>query len=114
MAEQYVEVNLPYFKQGDDLGWALENSTTAQEAFLKHAEMLREAADKLTTIAKYLEEVEKENVYADTHHIGMTLPDDLATLLIDKELVEPDPWDGEDEWEEEEDDDDLDEENETE
>lgn len=85
---KYVNLWLNYFKQGDDMYCCLENTDTLQEAFTSHAELMRSVAMHLEEVASYLKGHEdKIEIHADTHHIGIELPTDLANLLIEKELV---------------------------
>ena len=84
-----VELHLPYFKQGDDLGFFLEKCKNPLDALLSHAEMLESAAYVLREIASHLgtTSLEEVEIEADCHFITLTLPENVANVLLDKELV---------------------------
>jgi len=81
----YVEVCLPYYKQGDDLAHCLEGATP-YEALLKHADMMNDTKNILLQIAEVIKEDNIE-IEADTHHIGLTVSEAIANLLVEKELA---------------------------
>lgn len=82
----YVEVWLPYFKQGDDLANCLDITNTPTQAMNRHAKMLRDSAKVLENIGARIYGAEVK-IDAETHFIGMTLTKDLAQSLIDTGLV---------------------------
>lgn len=82
----YVEVWLPYFKQGDDLAHCLDVTNTPTEAMNKHAEMLRVAAEVLENVGALIYGHEVK-VDADTHLIGLSLSKDLSQTLVDAKLA---------------------------
>ena len=77
---------LPYYKQGDDLAHCLKDNGP-QQALREHAEVLMCAAKQLTDIADLVGDTEIE-LDADTHHIGISGPQELLDLLVEKELVD--------------------------
>lgn len=121
------ELDLPYYKRGDDLGFALrsvtENKTgtpaseLARDAFLQHAEMLEMVAKDLRTLAENAIPMGIEIENADTHFIGLTGPDDMMERLGNSciSLSNAHYWDDDedemydDSHDEEEEEDDLDE-----
>ena len=42
---KHLTIHLPYFKQGNDLGFYLRVTKTNEEALESHAKMLKEASD---------------------------------------------------------------------
>lgn len=87
---KYLEIHLPYFKQGDDLNCCLDSEKTKREAFFAHAEMLNYAASQLKKIGELIDETVE--VDADTHHIGINCSDEIAEKLISLELAEVPEW----------------------
>lgn len=81
------EFNLPYFKQGDDLGFFLEHEKTQAEAFRNHAGMMAYTFERLEKMADFLEAHPKAEIEidADTHCIFVTGPTDLLDPLTQGE-----------------------------
>lgn len=94
-----AEIHLPYYKQGDDLRYHLDNSESFEAALKAHAEQLEAAAAVLREVR---ERVDGEDITlnADTHWIGIEGPDDLIDSLIASGLAHHDPF--EDEYEDDE------------
>ena len=67
------EFQLPYFKQGDDLGHFLREGLSPTEALLANAENLRGAAAMCEELAKRLQGITVK-IDADTHTIRVTGP----------------------------------------
>lgn len=86
----YVDVWLPYYKQGDDLHSCLEGNAP-WEAMRKHANMLGCAQHILENISTYIEGQEVE-VHADTHHIGLEVSKELADILVKEKLATFSDW----------------------
>ena len=88
------EIWLPYFKQGDDLSEALENSKTNEEALEAHAQRLDDAAKILRKIK---EEIKGQDVEIDagTHMITITAPGKLIDKLVSLDLASEFDLDGE-------------------
>lgn len=80
-----VEIHLPYFKQGDDLGSFLKECSPA-EAFLNHAAMLECAVEQLKSIAAMINNKEVE-VDADTQSILISGDTALMNKLIESNLA---------------------------
>jgi hypothetical protein len=82
----YVEVWLPYFKQGDDLANYLNDCETPTEAMNQHAEMLRQSALQLDNIAALIAGKNSE-IYANTHHISLITDNETAKALVEANLA---------------------------
>ncbi len=81
------ELQLPYFKQGDDLGFFLTITTTPSEAFLAHAEMLEGTAKLLRRVAAVAVECPGIEVDADCHMISVTGPVAGLAGLVQDEIL---------------------------
>ena len=102
-----VDINLGYYKQGDDLYNCLEECDNAVEAFRSHSVQMIAVSEHLNKIADMIEGHEVE-VSADVHFINITCDEELAQKLIDAELADKDPMEDEmedDDWEDDDDDD---------
>lgn len=90
-----VEVHLPYFKQGYDLGHYLEDSTN-EEALEADAAMLKLASEMLLKIKDIIKGNENVKIDADTHMIIISGDDGIMNKLIEENLAEENDWgDGE-------------------
>jgi len=68
----WCRIDLPYFKQGDDLGHFVNQSDgDVEKGLLSHAEMLRGAAQILEDIASLVSkhEADRVEIEADCHSI---------------------------------------------
>lgn len=95
-----VDIWLPYFKQGDDLGHCLDYFKGDIPAALEaDASNLKAAAQTLLRIKEIIEETDttdQVSIYADTHHIDLTGPDDVIQCLINEGIgEEPEYWEEE-------------------
>lgn len=83
--QEYAELRLPIFKQGDDLGehWRTEKDTKA--ALLAYAKRLRAATSMVERLAKHAVEIEQ----ADTHYILVSGPGRVIRGLIEDGLLTP-------------------------
>lgn len=112
---------LGYFKQGDDMNHCLtETENNIIKAFETHAELMLSVADHLKGVAKCLGKVSPGNlkeieVFADTHHIGISGPASIIDELVTLELATIEDYgdededdfedDDEEEWDDEDDED---------
>jgi hypothetical protein len=94
-------LNLPYFKQGDDLAWAMDKKETDTEAFELHAEMLENAVFLLRKCADLAAENKIKIAYADTHMIGIECPEEVGDNLVSHGILGVDEWEDEEEYSEE-------------
>lgn len=79
-------LQLPYFKQGDDLNNYLEETdNNIAEAFELHSAQLESAADTLSMLAHIASENEME-IDADTHFISITCTDKVAELIRSEDI----------------------------
>lgn len=83
-----AELHLPYFKQGEDLEYALEHSENVPEALESHANQLRFAADTLTTLADALRG-QAVRISAHDYKIVITAAAGLIDDLIEREILDP-------------------------
>lgn len=82
MSKIYYTLNLPVFKQGDDLARYLrQNPENSPKAFADLAEQYEEAAKMCRQVASVLTESVGTEVHADTHHIGLAVSADSQSLL---------------------------------
>lgn len=98
----WYQIVLPYWKQGDDLAYFLnQNEGDPIKALQEHAEMLRQSADKLDRIADLVSEHDRGEVEieADTHVITVDGSVELMDKLIELDLISCDK-DMQEEWEE--------------
>lgn len=82
-----AEFTLPYFKQGDDLSFHLEQSADVGEALERHAESMDAAAKKLRELKEALAGRNVE-IDPDTHMIFIHADEDVIGLLVERGLVE--------------------------
>lgn len=73
------QLNLPYFKQGDDLHHFM--SVNEENPFLAHAEMLRNAAALLEKASKFYAAGTLYIAQADTHYISVETTPEIAEQL---------------------------------
>ena len=92
--EETVEVNLGYFKQGDDLSSHLRKRRHPKVSFSEHAKQMREVADHLDKISAILAQVPNKEIDVDagTHSITITCPKKIAKELIRKKLADNLDW----------------------
>lgn len=92
-----VEPFLGFWKKGDDFKAFLERAGgNAAEACSLYAEFCRENAAALQNLSSELRGMEGVTADGDTHMIWITLKEEDAAKLVDKELVFLSPC-GEDE-----------------
>jgi hypothetical protein len=97
------QIVLPYYKQGDDLGYAINHEGgDIGKGLLMHAEMLKEGAKQLEDIFEVVSKFgfDKVVVDADAHLISIDGPKDMMEELAKLELVCVDEDSDEDLWEE--------------
>lgn len=105
-SDTYCEIWLPYFKQGDDLGWHLRPDketgqvNTACEAFQLHSQQMQHVSDILQNISNILRKYPVDGVSAegDTHHIHVEGPPELIQELVKEELGNIPEWHDEEEY----------------
>ena len=102
MKTKFVEIHLPYFKQGDDLSGCLKDAASVADALEQHALLMDAAARQLRAV-KDLVTGQPVEVQADTHSITMAGPPALMDRLVAEELACEDEFDDEDENEHEDD-----------
>lgn len=94
---------MPYFKQGDDLSFFLnECENDVSKALGMYADMLNDASNMIVRLNSELREMgaaDKVNIDADTHMIIMTGPEDILQALLDKELASPSFFDEDEDYE---------------
>ena len=98
------ELDLPYFKQGDDLATAKKNSSNDVEAFRLHAEMLRESAARLDQMAVLAADGLAGIEEAGTHMIVVYADETVGDRLVAEGVLSRPMWleddeDKEEEWE---------------
>jgi len=83
------EINLPYYKKGDDLGYALQETDSIVNAFKLHAKMLGAAQEQLLAIADVVAKYPEDEieVQADTHFISLDGPKAMIKELLDLGLI---------------------------
>ena len=84
-----AEINLGYFKQGDDLSHHVQSTSSPSEALRSHAAQMKEVANHLEELAFELSECEPDGISleGDTHFCGITGPSPFIEKLIEKKLV---------------------------
>lgn len=85
---EYADIHLPYFKQGDDICFHLEDAKSNEEALESHARALEGGASILRAIK---EKIKGKKVELDgmTHHIGISGSKKLIDELVGLGLAEP-------------------------
>ncbi len=78
---------LPYYKQGDDLRFHLEQSADVGDALERHASDMDAAARKIRELRESLAGRDVQ-IEADTHMILIHADEDVIDLLAERELVE--------------------------
>lgn len=92
-----AEINLPYFKQGDDFAHYLEESGgNAKQALEAHAQLLTAATEQLISVLRVLRShsespEEPIEIAGDVHWIRISGPDLVIDDLIAQGLVWHDP-----------------------
>jgi hypothetical protein len=86
------QIVLPYYKQGDDLGYAIKHEGEIGKGLLMHAEMLKDGAQQLEDIFAIVSKYgfDKICVDADTHFISVNGPQDMLDELVSLKLVDVD------------------------
>jgi len=107
MTSKSYELHLPYFKQGDDLGYCLEHaksngvSNADAEAFTAYAELLRSAADTLDRMSELASDQGLEIEHADAHFIQVVCDEELGEALCKEGILNKLECEDEDEIDEE-------------
>lgn len=97
MSKTY-ELNLPVFKKGDDLHYAIGQAEgNLAKAFVGQAECYEEAARLCRKMASVAAETPSLTVYADTHLIQIEGPEELLQTLTKDNILEERNWEDEDE-----------------
>lgn len=85
---QVFELSLPYWKQGDDVGSAVElmkdlhpDKNPNSEALLFMADKFEAMCRDLRRLAVVFEKTETVIDHADVHHISIIGPSDLADVI---------------------------------
>ena len=104
---KHLIINLPYFKQGDDLSSCFKGGKTNEEALGEHAKLLKSAAEQLLKIKKIINGHEVK-IQADTHYIGIYGEDEVMNKLVKLGLADEDDYDEDNDDDEDDDDDDDD------
>ncbi len=94
---------LPYFKQGDDLGYHLQNSSSLSEALENHAKQMDTVAQVLRQVESVIRNEPSVEIQADTHMIFLTGPTELVDVLVKEELASYDEFEDDEEDETEDD-----------
>ena len=86
-----LELHLPYFKQGCDLAYFLNDCPTTSQALERDAMMLDSAAEivyKVFDIVRKYEGIGREiKIDADTHTIIIECDDDIAEELLKLDAI---------------------------
>lgn len=97
MTQKTYEVSLSYFKKGDDLGYARDNSSGDAEALSLHARMLKDSAETLDILSALALQDKLTIEEADTHMILVSVDDDVADGLLEDGRIMSSDWMEEDE-----------------
>lgn len=100
-ANKTFELNLPVFKQGDDMAHCLSQARTVKKAFEMQAENYEEAARICRKMAGIASEERKLKVDADTHIISLFGPTERLLALEKEGVVRSYEWDEDDDSNEE-------------
>ena len=90
-------IDLPYFKQGDDLRNFLKPETSNEQALENHAQMLDEAATILRSVKNYIAGRDDVEFDAYTHRISILAPDELIDQLVADGLANIEEFDDDEE-----------------
>lgn len=86
-----AEINLPYFKQGDDLNCSIvkdeNDKVNAKETLRNHINLLQRAINILVAINEKIPEVNDVELYGDTHYISITGDERIINLLLQENLI---------------------------
>jgi len=89
---QNAQINMPYYKNGDDFADHLEKASSAQEALVSWAETMESAAKGIRRIAEIISDYPQVEGDGDTHYAGLNnLPQQALDRLLAEELVWRDP-----------------------
>lgn len=91
------EVNLPYFKKGDDLSSCMQQTEDDAEALRLHAEMLEESRNIMRRLASLAKDGFIQIDTADTHIIVIRCAEEIGRVLVDEGAVIPFEWGDEEE-----------------
>lgn len=100
------ELHLPVFKQGSDLGHAIQqNPGDLRAAFEEQASRYDAAAQICRRMAGVAAETPDLEIQADTHYIGVSGPSDRLDSLVREDFLSVTDYGDEEDWEEGDDDD---------
>jgi hypothetical protein len=101
MSSSNMQIQLDYFKQGDDLNYFLEKAENACSALLNHAEMLKQSAKTLEDIYSIVSKYDSSlvTINADCHFISINGPEEMLKELEEKSLVVANEFDCDEEEE---------------
>lgn len=102
MSKKYT-LNLPVYKQGDDLSHCLEHAENTVKAFQDQAKLYESAAKMCSAMAEAFEkpEFKEVTVHADGHMIQLEYPEDeedvaeMLEELVDDEILSVEETDDE-------------------
>lgn len=88
--QRHVELNIPIFKVGSDMAGHLKDSASVVDALTKYASQLQAAAKIVEEAAIVLKDQEPSEIEmeADTHYVGIFLPQTVAELLTSRGLAD--------------------------
>jgi hypothetical protein len=92
-------LELPFFKQGDDLSMLLHQGMTNAQALVTYAEQMDEAGRLLRRLSASIE-CQPLTITADAHIICVEGPEDVLAPLLKDGTLQPYPF--EEAWTEEE------------
>ena len=95
--QKIYELQLPYYKKGDDLHFHREREPDDQSAFLAHASALKHAARMLEVCAQHASKGLLKIQQADTHMIVIECEEALGVVLVAEEVLSKSPFEDEDE-----------------
>lgn len=94
MSKSY-RLDLPYFRQGNDLAFSQTVTPTDAAAFMNHANILKRASEMLERCE---EEARKGNLsieYASTHCISIDCSEEVGDRLVEEGLLSIEEWEDE-------------------
>lgn len=81
----YGQVNLPYFKQGDDFNACQTNDI--HESLNNHIALLKSAIEHLEKLRDLIPQNPNIEMYGDTHYIGISGEESILKPLLENELI---------------------------
>lgn len=92
MAKRKYELQLPYYKQGDDLAYYISVSKTPAEALVKYVDRLDSAALMLERLADVALDNDIE-LHGGSHFIQVVCEQELGDRLMKEKLLTESPDD---------------------